>query len=279
MARVDAFFDLFKARFGHSRYEEMKAVWDESQIYEKCSAVVKSGKRKDELCGKGCVAGKHYCLCHIPQDTENTEKKVCGKELITGKNKGKTCNRLCVEGEDRCSNHVHKTIYKNASEKTCVFMLTRGPRKDEQCGSQCVKDTDYCKRHTEEQVQESNTDSKDTYKLKLNFGLIEQGEQSEVKVNELSKEALEQFSHSIKETFVNMVLESCGVHINVKKIQFNKPSYITMKGTVTVEPSNLIKSIETISKDLNKIKFGPNHDTYVFDNGCEYKFNSITLDK
>ena len=86
MARVDAFFDLFKARFGNSRYEEMKAVWDESQLYEKCSAVVKSGKRKDELCGKGCVAGKHYCLCHIPQDTVNTEKKVCGKELITGKN-------------------------------------------------------------------------------------------------------------------------------------------------------------------------------------------------
>lgn len=164
MSRTTAFFDLFKTRFGQKRYEEMMAVWEEAHAYDTCTSIVKTGDRKDQVCGKACLTGKTYCLCHTPRP-ELAEKRVCGKELITGKNKGKTCLRFCAEGQDRCSIHVVSN-----TGKVCPFIILRGPRANEKCGKVCKNGVIkngivYCSRHfSKDDVNQEDTNAKEETK-------------------------------------------------------------------------------------------------------------------
>ena len=90
--------------------------WPPSKVLKtkKCTAIIKSGKRKGEPCNKWCV-GK-FCSRHEKIALKAAEKEV--KQTI--------------------SNHL---------EKLCTAILKSGNRKGEMCGCKCKKNHEMCGRH------------------------------------------------------------------------------------------------------------------------------------
>ena len=73
--------------------------WPPTKMYKgnKCSAILKSGKRKNQECGKACI--NFYCVKHIPKTnqiiTMSPACNGCTVILKTGKRKGEKCNARC----------------------------------------------------------------------------------------------------------------------------------------------------------------------------------------
>ena len=93
-----------------------------------CTALLQSGKRKGEECGKAS-GDSGFCKAHEKKapvhkadekDPENkaTEKKSCTFVLVAGKNKGVTCTKLVRDNELFCTAHGKKV--KDAQEKNKV---------------------------------------------------------------------------------------------------------------------------------------------------------------
>ena len=77
----------------------------------KCSRVIKSGKRKGEPCSKSCYF--KYCgLCSKKKEKtlklnnlKQNNHLLCSSILKTGKNKGKKCGKVCKDSIDKCGIH------------------------------------------------------------------------------------------------------------------------------------------------------------------------------
>jgi len=95
--------------------------WPASKVLKtkKCCAIIKSGKRKGEICGKLC-AGK---LC--PRHAKLAEK---------------------AKTKAKANVNVNKKI-KNVSGKTCIAVIKSGKRKGEICGCKCKNNENMCGRH------------------------------------------------------------------------------------------------------------------------------------
>ena len=93
--------------------------WPPSKQYKgnKCCAILKSGKRKGEKCGKSCSG--MYCTRHVPKVNQvETPQFSCMCILKSGKRKGEMCGAKCI-GTDSiqakmCKRHLR---YKKAKEE------------------------------------------------------------------------------------------------------------------------------------------------------------------
>ena len=84
-------------------------------INNKCIYKFKSGKNKNNCCGKPALycENNYYCnqhMKHAKKQTsnniiENSENSICKAILKTGKNKGSQCKCKSVENSDYCKRH------------------------------------------------------------------------------------------------------------------------------------------------------------------------------
>lgn len=76
----------------------------------KCSSILKSGKRKGEKCNKSCYGT--YCSYHNNIITSNTKKNItlCNYIIKRGKRKGQECGIKCKKDNNiknmKCSKHL-----------------------------------------------------------------------------------------------------------------------------------------------------------------------------
>lgn len=104
--------------------------WPPSKVFKSnhCHAVLKSGKRKGELCGKLCL--EDYCPMHfkaIQKQKEKAQKFIkwatetlancteentivtnvilCNAIIKSGKRKGQVCGCKCKPGKSKCGRH------------------------------------------------------------------------------------------------------------------------------------------------------------------------------
>ena len=104
--------------------KKMKGVnWPPSKVlkFKSCTALIKSGKRKGEMCGKACFFD--FCNIHNKSTTTNkkinkkTNKKqniaisVCNAIVKSGKRKGEKCGCKCKTNEQFCGRHINKKKY------------------------------------------------------------------------------------------------------------------------------------------------------------------------
>ena len=86
--------------------------WPPSKMYcnSTCSCIIKSGKRKGQLCGKKCV-GK-FCTRHNKINNKKAKKIMvkCTQILKSGKRKGMVCGAICKTNEcikhHLCKRHI-----------------------------------------------------------------------------------------------------------------------------------------------------------------------------
>jgi|TARA_B100000795_G_scaffold269484_1_gene258997 hypothetical protein len=94
-------------KFDEEFAEKIQGVnWPPSKMYKGniCTAVFKSGKRKNETCGKACV--DTYCTRH----TKFKNNITCKQLLKSGQRKGEMCGCNCVGVENKelfkCGRHL-----------------------------------------------------------------------------------------------------------------------------------------------------------------------------
>lgn len=85
--------------------------WPPSKVLKtkKCTAIIKSGKRKGEPCNKWCV-GK-LCPRHeklAAKKSTNAALPFCKVILKSGKRKNEMCGCKCKKNEDKCGRHISK---------------------------------------------------------------------------------------------------------------------------------------------------------------------------
>jgi len=85
--------------------------WPPSKVLKtkKCTAIIKSGKRKGESCNKWCV-GK-LCARHEKLATKKSMSvafPVCKVILKSGKRKGEMCSCKCKKNHEMCGRHISK---------------------------------------------------------------------------------------------------------------------------------------------------------------------------
>lgn len=99
--------------------KKLKGInWPPSKVlkFKSCTAIIKSGKRKGEMCGKACFLD--LCNIHNKSQTTNikantkTNKKqniiTCTAILKSGKRKGQICGCKCKKGKEFCGRHISK---------------------------------------------------------------------------------------------------------------------------------------------------------------------------
>jgi len=82
--------------------------WPPSKVLKskKCQSILKSGKRKGELCLKQCInkhCGRHAKIKLNP---------ICGVLLKSGKRKGEKCGCKCKKDSEKCGRHFSKKSIK-----------------------------------------------------------------------------------------------------------------------------------------------------------------------
>ena len=87
-----------------------------SMYCRKCDAVIKSGKRKGEVCGKVCMYPDKKCKIHNKVNNkvnksqkssqEKTEKCTCSVILLSGKRKGEPCGKSIFK-DNMCKRHYN----------------------------------------------------------------------------------------------------------------------------------------------------------------------------
>ena len=70
-----------------------------------CTYIFKSGKRKGEICNKGCY--KKMCKSHLKYLYQLEKKEICKHKLISGKNKGNECGCKIFQ-DGLCKRHYKK---------------------------------------------------------------------------------------------------------------------------------------------------------------------------
>ena len=179
-AHITEFINAVNTEFlKGKKLDELTALWKRISTVPKCPALVKAGTREGQACGKSCVKGQDFCLCHIPREPREpvapvAPRAACTIVLKTGKRKGESCNKPCAEG-NTCVSHSRTTVpaiepsvpvvsapapvstvtpvvstvapVASSSSSTCNFVLTKGTRKGEPCGASCVEHTMKCKKH------------------------------------------------------------------------------------------------------------------------------------
>ena len=215
------FFELFRGHFGASMYDEMMTLWREAHEYDTCEAFVKSGDRAGQICGKACITGQEYCLCHTPR--VEVDKHICGKELITGKNKGKTCLRTCSDKNEFCSLHMKE----KADGPVCSFTILRGARANQVCGKSC-NGSEYCLRHTEKVNILDAEKEENEVKIK-----VEKAEKAEKREKRLAKKVKKEKAYkSDKDVSENDVNDANDVNkVADTKVNVEKFKVVKKKGT------------------------------------------------
>lgn len=90
--------------------------WPPSKVLKikKCKAILKSGKRKGELCAKPCIYD--YCKMHKKTNSKKLKtiqidnKNICKTILKSGTRKGKLCGCKCKKNSNYCGRHIKKSI-------------------------------------------------------------------------------------------------------------------------------------------------------------------------
>jgi hypothetical protein len=127
---------------------ELNALWQTISSVPKCPAIVKAGKREGEACGKSCVKGQPFCLCHTPREVVSHDE--CSFVLTAGKREGQMCGKSCPVGQ-MCTAHRRVIV-------PCEYIMKSGDRQGQACGVTCASGT-ICKKHikkaTEEIVEEA----------------------------------------------------------------------------------------------------------------------------
>ena len=74
----------------------------------KCPSVLKSGKRKGEMCGRDCDKSEGFCNIHLKSIKNKENKKLIGCKCIlkSGKRKGETCN-IKIFNDNLCKRHYN----------------------------------------------------------------------------------------------------------------------------------------------------------------------------
>jgi len=92
--------------------------WPPSKVLKSkiCQSILKSGKRKGEMCAKPCL--NKYCGRH-EKTTTKPAPPGCGVLLKSGKRKGEKCGCKCKKDSDKCGRHFSKK-----SIKTNVILYT-----------------------------------------------------------------------------------------------------------------------------------------------------------
>ncbi len=105
---------------GFPMLKEEGVNWPPKRIAknEKCTAILRSGKRKGEECGRQCFS----TLCPIHQNSKNKSIPAivirCIAILGSGKRKGEVCNCLCKSAESKAVK-LCKRHYKNNNIAIC----------------------------------------------------------------------------------------------------------------------------------------------------------------
>jgi hypothetical protein len=177
MSRIQHFIQhvatLLPTEHKESIQKELMEYWlslsDESkEVKEKktCAAIIKSGAKKGQTCGKTC--DEKFCKTHAKTEKEQNEKGqdekengekdavvLCKTIMKTGPRKGKECGKSCKEKQVSCTAHTKTFVPKgevaseSVSEETetakpavskCSTTITSGKRKGELCGKPCVSE-------------------------------------------------------------------------------------------------------------------------------------------
>ncbi len=91
---------------------KLKGVnWPPSKVLktDKCTAIIRSGKRKGQPCNKLCVGkfcSRHQKLAEKGKQTKSYPQ--CMTVLKSGKRKGEICGCKCLKNQDKCGRHISK---------------------------------------------------------------------------------------------------------------------------------------------------------------------------
>jgi hypothetical protein len=139
-AHITEFINAVNAEFlKGKKLDELTALWKRISTVPKCPALVKAGTREGQACGKSCVKGQEFCLCHIPREPI-APRHACIVVLKAGKRQGQHCGKPCMFGSI-CVSHS-ALVMKNP----CVFVMRSGEREGQPCGMTCAEGT-ICKKH------------------------------------------------------------------------------------------------------------------------------------
>ena len=139
IAHITEFINAVNSEFlKGKKLDELTALWKRISTVPKCPALVKAGIREGQACGKSCVKGQEFCLCHIPREPV-APRNECTFVLKAGKRQGHPCNKACPVGETICVSHERVNV-------PCAFLLRSGERMGQPCGMTCAEGT-ICKKH------------------------------------------------------------------------------------------------------------------------------------
>lgn len=104
---------LIPSNESYSHLKQKGVNIPERLVYKgkKCTTIIKSGKRKGELCDKDCV--KTTCKMHSKTNTSSV-LIICEGIIKTGKRKGIPCGARCIKDinkvSKKCSRHINFKI-------------------------------------------------------------------------------------------------------------------------------------------------------------------------
>lgn len=106
-----------------------------------CSALMKSGKRKGQLCGAKVSDSTGMCKKHQPR-VEKTGDTKCMALMKSGTRKGQPCGVAIASGELYCSKHrITKCIFKKPDGNQCGWSISR-----------CSPSESYCRIHIKDEL-------------------------------------------------------------------------------------------------------------------------------
>lgn len=129
---------LLPQKDGFKNIKRVNSPLSQCMLLNECKYIFKSGKRKNDVCGKRCF--DIYCKTHErvveKQKVKEEEKKKLHK---TNNDKGKDNDK--DKDKDKC-------IIKNNQIEKCKAILKSGKRKGELCGCKVFSsESNHCKRH------------------------------------------------------------------------------------------------------------------------------------
>lgn len=115
-------FDIASpARSNVSKKEVQSPAHSSSKTDDgKCTAIIKSGSRKDQPCGLKAVDGTSLCRRHsgVKKVVSSLPVGICETELSSGARKGQACGAKTLPGENVCAKHkAHTCVFKIGNKK------------------------------------------------------------------------------------------------------------------------------------------------------------------
>ena len=126
--------------------------WPPSKVLKTnhCGAILRSGKRKGECCGKLCL--EEYCPIHLKAIQKRKEKAAAKEEkqiILFQKlvdNGWIKSNNIITNQIINATNTTNATNATNAAN-LCSAIIKSGKRKGQVCGCKCKKNNSKCGRH------------------------------------------------------------------------------------------------------------------------------------